>query len=109
MPIGYPPSSPPQSNGEITTTLLALSTNQTFASNRGRISGFILNFSNRQASLVFGTVAAVSGAANTTPLKAAASNLPGSIDLPDDYDGPIQIIWAGGTGITGSAVLHEMI
>jgi hypothetical protein len=109
MAIGYPPSSPPQSNGETTTTLSALTTNQTFASNSGRISGYILNFANRPASLIFGTAAAVSGGANTTPLPAAAGNLPGSIDLPNDYDGPIQIVWASGVTATGSAVLHEMV
>lgn len=109
MAIGYPPLSAPQSNGENTTTLFALTTNQTFASNSGRISGYILNFANKPASIVFGSAAAFAGAANTTPIPAAAGNLPGSIDLPNDYDGPIQIVWASGVTTTGSAVLHEMV
>jgi hypothetical protein len=109
MAIGYPPLSIPQSSGESIATLNASVTAQTFAANANRISGFILNFGNRVASVTFGTAAVTAGSANSTPIPAASSGLPGSIDLPEDFDGPIQIIWAAGVNTTGTAVLHEMI
>ena len=109
MAIGYPPQSIPQSNGEVTATLFSLPTPQAFPSNSNRVSGYILNFANRPASVVFGIGLPVAGGANTTPVPAASGGSPGSIDLPDDYDGPIQIIWANGVNTAGTAVLHEMI
>jgi hypothetical protein len=106
--ISYPPIPEPQSNSEITTTLTAGTTAQTFAANPNRISGFVLNFANRPASVIFGAGVPTAGGAITTPIPASTSGGPGALTLPDRYDGPIQIVWATGVN-TQPAVLHEMV
>jgi hypothetical protein len=109
MAIGYPPQAVPQGNSDSTSFLSASTSQQVFPANPNRVSGYILNNANRVATVLFGTGAITAGAAIGTPVPAASGGQPGSIDLPDDYDGAIQIIWANGVNTAGNAAFHEIV
>jgi hypothetical protein len=105
MSVSYPPAPASQGNNSATTTVPASTTPVTLPANANRISALISNFANRPAWVIFGVGIPTAGATNTLIVPAAASGQPGVLDVPDDYDGPIQVVWTSGVATGGNNVL----
>jgi hypothetical protein len=101
MSISYPPSN--QTTGSDTPINVPYTTSPTtiLAANPNRASGgFIINNANR---ILWVTL-------NGLPATAAAPSIPipasgGALDLPGNYQGAVNGIWA--TGGSGTATIHE--
>jgi hypothetical protein len=108
MGIQQPPFIPPSGNGSTISVVTANAANATaVAANATRLVGLIENRANRTLWVKFGDPAAA-------PLLTASGNFSqvpanGNIDIPENFTGPIGLIWAAGVSTSGNALITEII
>jgi hypothetical protein len=117
MAVSFAPIPEPTSSKSITTSIPANSANATMISaNLDRVSGLIVNTSNKALWVRFGDPAAAPATGTTPAVPLLSAALPavqvpagGNVDVPEGYIGPIGLIWSANPAPGGVALFVEMV
>jgi hypothetical protein len=107
MGIQQAPTTPPTGQNSTISSINASITVVTIITNLNRLGGLIENKANKNLYCKFGdpAVAPVLTAGGDFLLVPSGGN----IDIPEDFTGPIGLIWTSGFAAGGKAVVTEII